>query len=78
MEEWRLLCAAAVAAVWAMPWPIRPRPIMPTLSKDAEVGRVEENWRRAKATLEAVFLDTTWWNTLDIIILFAASNLCRV
>mmetsp|Transcript_2624 Transcript_2624/g.4000 ORF Transcript_2624/g.4000 Transcript_2624/m.4000 type:complete len:80 (+) Transcript_2624:960-1199(+) len=42
-----LSLAAAVAAVWAMPWPIRPSPMQPSLSK-LDTGVVDEMCRRAK------------------------------
>jgi len=48
-----LFLAAAIADVWAMPWPIRPRPMMPSLSKLLleETMGVAENWRITSAAL---------------------------
>ena len=41
IDEWMLDLAAAVAAVWAMPCPMSPRPMTPNLSKLFVMG-VEE------------------------------------
>ena len=49
MDEWMLSLAAAVAAVWAIPWPIRPSPMQPSLSK-LDTGVVDERCRRANWT----------------------------
>ena len=38
MEEWMPSLAAAAAAVCAMPWPIKPSPITPSLSKLCSTG----------------------------------------
>eukprot|EP01083_Nonionella_stella_P082826 228771_1 len=50
MEEWMLSLTAAAAAVWAMPWPMRPRPITPSLSNplDDAMGVDEEIDRRRR------------------------------
>jgi hypothetical protein len=55
MEEWRLCLAAAAAAVWAMPWPMRPRPMQPILSK--WVMGVEEMDRREEVLVVLMALE---------------------
>ena len=47
--------AAAAAAVWAMPWPMRPRPMQPILSK--WVMGVEEMDRREEVLLVVMALE---------------------
>jgi len=56
IDEWILFLVAAIAAVWAIPCPINPRPITPNLSNDELMGVVDENCRRIPLPMAAVAL----------------------